>query len=426
MQQATPAGNSSKDSSYTFSGIHRPFPIRAANWMGSVLDRFGITLYDHNEDSLVRAACRRTGLSDWGDDSYKVPLKILLDSAKKDANMDLLGRFVFRSALINHLSNRLRIQDEIKRHPEITQEPIRQPLFILSIPRTGTTLLHNLLGQDLFNRPLLNWEASCPTPPPERQTKDTDPRITAADRNLRNLHYMAPYLSTIHPASATSPEECISLFMNSLYCSSFVGFGKVTSYIAWLKKQDMVPAYRYYRMQLQLLQSRYPTHRWVLKSPMHLNYLNELLTVFPDACIIQTHRDPLKAVPSICSLNAAYLGMLYNSLSLEFIGAVCNQIWPEALDKAMKIRDNSKKSHFIDILYKDLVKSPIETIKKIYDYFGFDYTKEFEERMKAWIAKNPKNKHGVHRYSLEQFGLTADEVNRQFAEYIERFEIPRE
>ncbi|MCP4107147.1 MAG: sulfotransferase [Desulfobacteraceae bacterium] len=377
-------------------------------------------------DSLMDAACKATGLSDWGDESIREPLHVLLESYRKDANLNSQGWLEVHQILIMHLGNRLRIQDELKRNSEILKQEIRKPLFIISLPRTGTTILHRLLAQDPSSRPLRYWEALSPAPPPELQTYDTDPRITAAENYLKGFYEAAPEFAAVHMVTARGEEECLFLLANTFKFPSFKLFGRLVQYFEWLDKQDMVSAYRYHRKQLQLLQLHIPTERWVLKTPWHTYALEALLAVFPDACIIQTHRDPLKVIPSYCSLIATFRGPHSDHLDLGVIGRECLHEWETLLNRTMKVRDTVDSARFLDVHYKDIVQDTVGSVRGIYEYFGYAYNDSFGEKMREYLVSNPKDKHGSHHYTLEQFGLNKEMVNQSFAAYCERFGITPE
>jgi len=408
----------------TFQFSHHPLPIRFLNWFGKAAECCGISLVSLSETSLLKAAYRRTGLYDWGDDSFRIPMKILLASLEEEAKFNLVGRQMFRQDTIKILINRLRIQDELKRHPEILQEKINRPLFIIGLPRTGTTLLHNLLAQDPSSRALLTWEMLFPWPPPERHTRETDPRIAKTKRRLRQLLYLAPNFNTIHPVDAKAPNECMFLLQYSFLCrGAFELIAPVRRYIKWLGTQDMVPVYLYYRQLLQLLQWRCSAHHWVLKAPVHMFSLDALLTVFPDACVVHMHRDPCKVVPSCCSLFATFKGMYSDHLDVKRLGQECTDRLADMVVRAIKVRDSTDHSTFFDVHYKNLLKDPIDIVHQIYAYFGYNYTNHMEERMHRWLSENPQHKHGIHRYSLEQFYLDPAVIKTRFSKYFERFKI---
>jgi len=408
----------------TFKFPHRPLPIRFLNWLGKAMEHLGISMVNLSEISLLTAAQRQTGLYDWGDESFRIPLRILLESLEEEAKFNLVGRYMFRQETIKMLINRLRIQDELKRHPAILQEQIHQPLFIVGLPRTGTTLLHNLLAQDPSSRALLTWEMLFPWPPPKRHTRETDPRIAKAERRLRQLLYLAPNFNTIHPIDAKAPNECMFLLRYSFLCRGvFELVAPVKRYVEWLDKQDMVPSYCYYHQLLQFLQWRCPGDHWVLKTPVHMFSLDALLTVFPDACIVQTHRDPLKVVPSCCSLFATFKGMYSDHVDLKRLGQECTDRLVDMVERGSKIRNSANPNQLYDIDYKDLLKDPISIIRRIYAYFGYKYNIHIEEQMRRWLSESPQHKHGIHRYSLEQFYLDPAVINNRFAMYRERFKI---
>ena len=408
----------------TFQFTHRPLPVRFLNLLGRALEHLGISLVNLSEISLLNAAHRQTGLYDWGDESFLVPMRILLESLKEETKLNFIGRYIFRQDTIVILVNRLRIQDELRHHPEILHEQIRRPLFIIGLPRTGTTLLHNLLAQDSSSRVLLTWEMLFPCPPPERHTREGDYRIAKAERRLRQILYLAPNFNTIHPINANDPTECMFILRYSFLCRGvFELVAPVTHYVEWLNTQDIIPAYRYYRQLLQLLQWRCPGDHWVLKAPVHMFSLDALLTVFPDACVVQTHRDPLKVVPSCCSLFATFMGMYRDKLDMKRLGEECTNRLVDMIERGSRVRNSANPSQFYDVHYKDLLKDPISIVRQIYAYFGYKYSIQMEERMHRWVSENPQHKHGIHRYSLEQFGLDPTLINNRFAIYRKRFKI---
>lgn len=407
----------------TLEHPYRPPWLRLINWTGSTLKRGGVPLVNLSEESILSAAFRQTGLSDWGDESFRVPLRILLESFEKEANLNFVGRYLLRQHCIRLLVNRLRIQDDLKRYPEILQVPIRRPLFIVGLPRTGTTLLHNLLSQDPSSRWLALWELTSPSPPPDYQTRDTDPRIEETEKLVRQYNYLAPNLSAAHYLNPKGPEECNSLFEHGFVSTLFELRANVPRYVEWLEAQDMVASYRYFRQQLQFLAWRCPGDHWVLKAPAHLFSLDALMTVFPDACIIQTHRDPLKVLPSICSLSAMVRGICSDQVDLRLVGEHWNNRLENALERAMQVRESVAPDQFYDVNYNALLQDPIGTVRQIYAYFNYDFAPRIEENINRWITQNPQHKHGIHRYSLKQFGLEPTIINRRFARYRERFNI---
>ena len=379
-----------------------------------------------SEQSLLESACKQTGLTDFGDDHFRIGLKVLLESYEH-ADLHILGRTVLRGELIRLLSNRLRIQEDLKRHPEIVQASIHRPLFIVGLARTGTTLLFHLLAQDSVARVPFLWELLWPSPPPSSKSTEPDPRIEMAQQRLKLLYEIAPQMRTVHFTTATSPEECLYLFQNGFAAIDFGVLVPAPRYVEWFLSHDMLAEYRYYLKQLQILQWRRPGGEyWILKSPHHLFALDALLTVFPDACIIQTHRDPQKVIASNCSLIVNMRKLYSNDVSLKTVGEIAVSVSQTAIERAMQSRFTANASQFYDVQYVDLIVDPIGVAKAIYKYFGYTWIPAIEKRMKVWLENNPQHKHGVHDYSMEPFGLKKEEVNERFARYHTQFNIKPE
>jgi hypothetical protein len=367
---------------------------------------------------MLADAERRAGLSDFGDDRFREGLEVLVRAFEEQGQAHTFGRLFFRESCVRLLVNRLKIQDDLTRHPEILEVPVRRPLFITGLPRSGTTLLHRLMAQDPEGRPLLLWETLEPSPPPRPETYRADPRIGRARKTLRTLHALAPRIATAHTFDAESPEECNSLFAHG-FLAGYNGFMyDVPDYVEWLRQQDLVEPYRYLRRQLQLLSWRMPEARWVLKAPAHLYGLDAILAVFPDARIVQTHRDPVRVLPSLCSLASAFRGIVSDRVDLRRLGAEFTEAMARGPERAMAVRATADPAHFFDVAYPSLVADPVGVVREICRHFGDPVGPEFEGRMRRWLAENPQHKHGVHRYSLEQFGLDAATVNDRFAAYL--------
>jgi hypothetical protein len=328
--------------------------------------------------------------------------------------------------LISHLTNRLCIRHELKENPEILKEEIHRPLFITGMPRSGSTLLQRLFSTDPANRCLYFWEAVRPAPLRRVRSQDPHPRIAEAKKKLRYMHGMIPDYNTVHPMNPEYPEECFFLFINTFASPEFGLFVRAPQYSDWASCQDRIPVYHYFRNQLQLLQFRSRGERWVLKDPVHVGSLEALLAVFPDACIVHTHRDPLRVVPSTCSLIARLRGMYSDRVDLVSIGQQVIEGTSKLLERGAQVRDTANPAQFYDVHYNNLMEDPIGTVRGIYEYCDCRYDDGLEERMRQWLVKNPQGKHGRHRYSLEQFGLGREQVTKQFARYYQRYGITPE
>lgn len=404
-----------------FEAPRQPAPVKAYNALANTLRRCGIRLSELRPEALCAQARKQTSLHDFGDEGFREPLRLLIRSLETEADLHAFGRMRARQLIVSGLVNRLRLENDWKQSPEILEQPLARPLFILGLPRTGTTLLFNLLACDPRHRWLSFWEAHTPSPPPQRDTYDKDPRLRTARRHLRILDYLLPGLAAIHEFGADRPEECYPLLANSFAGVQYTWGFFVPGYNDWLASCDMGPVYRYFRKQLQLLQWHCPGERWLLKSPVHLHYLDSLLAAFPDACIVQLHRDPLEVLPSACSLRATLHGMVMNRVDVRRLSEGLAKEAAGDVMRAIEVRRHVGSGNFYDVGYRDLLRDPIGTARSIYERFGDVLHPDAEASMTAYLASNPQHKHGVHVYSLEQFRLDADTERRRFAPYTETF-----
>ncbi len=395
----------------------RPAWVKGVNGVGRALRGLAVRWPRVDAEAMMAAARRRTGLDDFGDDSFREGLGALVEAFNGIDSANAFGRIFFREYCTGLLVNRLRIQADLVRHPEILRVPVPRPLFVTGLPRSGTTFLHRLLSQDPAARAMLFWEALEPSPPPEPRTYATDPRIARARRQMRLLYSLSPRLATAHEFEAESPEEDNNLFAHR-FVAGMLGFMfDVPGYTRWLDKQPLIPGYVYEKQQLQVLSWMYPGDHWVLKSPAHLFGLDAVLAVFPDASIVITHRDPMKVIPSVSSLAAGFRGILADRLDLRRLGAEMAEAMAIGPRRAILARAGADPGRFFDVSYDRLVAAPIETVAAICDHFGYDFSPGFRARARGWIAANPRQKHGVHRYRLEDFGLNADDIEGHFSDY---------
>ena len=401
--------------------IERAFPIQFLNLLGRTFEKAAIPPRIKTAGELMNRASRLTGLSDWGDTYFEEPLNILLKSIKEEAQINPVGKTLVNKQIIKTLSNRLLVENELKKNPKLPDIKIHQPIINVSLPRTGSTFLHRLLSQDTSTRALLFWEAFTPAPAPKTEVDDTSPRIVEAKKMLRARRRGARNIDRMHSMDAKDPEECYPLFLNTFVTAAYSMRFHVPEYTRWLDKQDMIREYHYYKKQLQILQLNFPDRRWILKTGYHLYALDALTTVFPDVYIIHNHRDPCRSIPSLCSLVVAIRGIFSDSIDLKQVGQFCLDEWARALNKSIAVREALGSNRFIDVGYRDLVKDPLLTMRRIYERVGLDCSTESESRMRKWIEENPKNKLGLHKYSLEKFGLTQKMVEDRFKDYYDRF-----
>ena len=366
-----------------------------------------------NAEGLLEKAAAQTGLTDFGDDSYREPYNILLQSLQDEACLNTQGVILMQRTILRLLANRLLTEEAFTSYPEMADTPIERPLYILGFPRTGTTLLHNLLSCDPASRWLRLWEGLYPAPAPE--SLDDDPRVAKSKEFVTGFEKIAPLLASAHKLNATGPEECLWLIEHTFADFIFELRANIPSYSHWLSEHEAEPVwYLYYRRQLQMLSWKCRGSHWVCKAPRHLSGLSGLLSVFPDARIVQTHRSAESVLPSICSLCEITRSAASNLVDKVAIGTHWHQRLLEVGRRSAEVRSASDAEQFIDVQYNDLVTDPIGTVHRIYEHHGYSYSDSFENRMKLWLADNRQYKHGPHRYSLEEFGLDAEVVRRDF------------
>lgn len=406
----------------------RPLGLRLLNGAGSVIRAAGVPLLRLDADALLARARRRTGLADFGDGTFRVALGYLLDSLEREAALTTLGRLIARADLTRLLENRLRMAAVRRDHPEIDAHEVRRPLVIVGLPRTGTSILHELLAQDPANRVPMTWEVMHPWPPPERATFDTDPRIARVERHLGGVDRLIPGFKRMHPMGATLPQECVALTAHDFASMLFSTTHHLPTYDAWLDGTDLRWVYAAHRRQLQYLAWRCPADRWVLKSPGHLWALEALLAVYPDARIVQTHRDPLKVVASLTSLVTLLRGMASDRIDSGAIAREWTAKLATGLERTMDVRARGvlAPAQVFDVHFSELVGDEIGMVRRIYDYFGLGLTPDAEARMQRFLAANPADKHGAHRYTLAAAGLDPGAERRRYAGYQERFGIVSE
>jgi len=372
---------------------------------------------------LIEAARATSGLDDFGDPFWREGYDRLVASLRGEAKLNAIGLQAFTLRLRGYLEQRLHVVDWRKRHPEIGAEPVVAPLIITGLPRTGTTALSNLLAQDPATRSLRVWESGTPTPPPERATYESDPRIAAAQRGIDLMGQIVPELKTMHDDTATSTAEAIDLLGMSFRTHHFGGMARVPSYDRWLLDCDMRGAYAFHRETLQLLQWRCPPLRWHLKNPPDVFCLEAVCDAYPDAIFVWTHRDPAAVLPSVCSLIATVRGMTSDTVDCIALGAEMLEAWQLGIARALAFRAAHPDVRFVDVYMRDLVADPLATAAALYQRVGWHFDAAAEAALAAWIGANPPARHGEHRPDPSRYGLEAAEVRSRFASYIERFDV---
>ena len=362
---------------------------------------------------LMASAVERTGLDDFGDDSFREGLEILVRALRDEARLNDRGEGFIYARIGVHLRQRLQVEDWYRRHPEIDDVPIDAPLFGLGLPRTGSTALSFLLAQDPHVRYLRSWESSEPCPPPSTVAGD-DPRIPPEQR--------AVMVGTRHhvPTDIHGPMECLDLMALDFKSQIFQAFAQVPTYSEWLvDKADYTPTYGYERRVLKLLQWGEPTRPWRLKSPAHVLSLDHLDRVFPDARFVMTHRDPTDVLLSVADVYADIAGGFTDHLDRRYLGELNVGHWSVGVDRAVKFRDGGADHRFFDIDFRAMLADPIGEVRRLYAWLGEPVSDEFEARMRTWWAANAENREPHTHADPEAFGLDLESIRPLFATYVD-------
>lgn len=375
-------------------------------------------------EDIIAAAKAQTGLGEYGDPAILEGLQRLLDSYAGEARFTERGSQMAHADLVTYMGLRMKIEDWLARHPELLDAPIEKPLFVFGLPRTGTTLLINLLHADPARRSFLRWEAYDPVPPPQPEELHAGPRYQAMqDKTQMALKYM-PQIAAIHYEDADSPTECQFLMTPSFVSQVYESQADIPGYRQWfLHEADYRPAFRQHKRTLQALQ-HHAKGRWTLKNPWHPLYLDALVETYPDAQLVMTHRDPAEVVGSICSLIKYVRAVYSDDVDLKGIGESFMDTFQVMIDRADAFKAKHGADAILDVQYADLCRDPLAVVRGIYDHFGEPYTDAARAAQEAYMADNQQGKHGKHSYDLAEFGLSKEGVRERFKDYIERYDIP--
>jgi hypothetical protein len=390
-----------------------------------------VTYPGFDPDAVVAEARSVDGLDDFGDDSYREPLQRMLWSLEHEAQLNEVGRNVLRQRMVDILATRLRVQYFLQRYPEIRAEEIIEPLFIVGLPRTGTTMLHRTIAADHRMHAPLWYEVRYPSPAPDWDfTSAGDARIALARAEMDAMLDANPGLLAIHPMDAMGPDEDIMLLEQSFYSFNTQAFANIPSYDAWLEAQDHTPGYEYFRLLLQFLQwqkrrSGQQGQRWVLKAPHHLHFMDLVFKVFPDAKVVQSHRDPVETLPSLTSLIAGVWMIYSDAADPHEVGRQWSRKFARGMQHTMDVRERMGEGVFLDLWFADTVSDPLGEIRRVYEFLGMELTGEALAEMARWQAFNRRELRPPHAYTLEEYGFTEAGLEAQFRPYRERFIAPR-
>jgi hypothetical protein len=371
-----------------------------------------------DRDQLLEAAARQTKFSDFGEPAFESGLNALLDAVADDKALPEAARSRVEARLSGPLVQRLQLYADRARYPEIAVQKIERPLVVIGMPRSGTTFLHALLAQDPSARSPLTWQVGQPSPPPRRETIASDPRIAAVDAAMDQ---MPDEFKRAHMIGASLPEECISILQMGYFSPAFDAGLDVPGYMEWFRDADGSGPFQTHRHMLQHLQAFTDGSHWVLKSPPHMFHMDTLFDAYPDARIVFPHRDPAETLASLTSLIAIIRRWSYSEVDMKRIGRDQMANWAIALERALAFRARpGHEDRFFDVSYKRLIKEPMAVVRGIYGHFGMELTSAAEAAMQRFLDEKPKDKHGAHRYTLEDAGLTRAGVDERFAFYLDR------
>jgi len=400
--------------------------VDALNQLGESLDGRARSLVPLDADTLLADARAATGLDDFGDPRFREGLDLLLGDAESEAQLTLLGRLLLRAELARTLESRLRVEAVFAAHPGISEERIEAPVFVTGLARTGTSLLHELLGQIPEHRFPITWQMMDPAGAvPGADAAAAQARCAGEiDMQTRSV----PALDTMHEHRADLPSECIYLFGHDLASDIFTGAYQVPNYTMWMARRDKRGDYATHRRLLQLLQWGRERQRWVLKAPSHMSQLPALFETYPDARVIVTHRDPLKALGSLANLMASLRWSRSDHVDYAAIVGAMSFGHVFLAERVMELRDSGSLpgDRILDVRYCDLVGDPLKTVGEIGDWLGSPLGAEGTARLEQWMARRPKDRHGSHEYDFSTTGLDLAEQRARHAGYQERYDVPSE
>ena len=375
-----------------------------------------------NANEILDQAKSETGLSYLGEPLFFEGLNKLIDSINNEANLNEIGIQAQPIRIQGLLSNRLRFEEDLKKFPEILDQEIIAPIVIVGLPRTGSTMTHRLLASDPNHTAMLWWEGRYPALLPGEKRGDIETRMELGKAEVDAVVAASPEALDIHPWDYKGADEEILLLEHNFLSTVPESFMALPSYSEWIEEQDHTLAYEDLKKFIQYLQWQNPGRekkRWVLKSPHHLGFIDKMISVFPDAKIIQTHRDPIKTVPSFCSMCANLFEPLTTNFDKVFIGKHWSNKLTRALNHCMNISEQHP-NNFLDLEFLNMIKDPIDEMKKIYEFIGESFGEKTEVAMEAWREEN-KHEMGAHKYSLEEYDLTESQINDNFAKYQQKY-----
>ena len=374
-----------------------------------------------NSNAVIDRAIKKAGHSDFGGESWREGLERLVDALNDTAELTPDGANMMSYRITLLLANRLAIVKTCQSHPEIDEQVVQGPVFVIGLPRTGTTALSQLVAADPQMRSLRAWESAAPVPPPETATEHSDPRIAESQAGLNYMYATYPQWAAMHHETAETPTECQDLLGMEFKAQHFDGMAYVPAYTRWVVNCDMTSAYAWHHRVLKLLQWRCPPTLWHLKTPVHMLYLDSLVAEYPGARFLWSHRDPAAVLGSVCSLIAYCRTWVSERDDSATLGAEQLSIWTEAVRRAMAFRERVGETRFADLTVAEIQSEPVAAIERAYTRLGLGFDERSRAAIGKWAAGNQPGKHGKHVSRLEDFGLSVDQVHAAFGGYLQKF-----
>ena len=371
---------------------------------------------------LLAAATDQVGWDDFGNPQFICGLEVLVESINAEAALTEVGAAAQRQRILGLLANRLRLQQALAEHPEIRSERIAAPIVIVGLPRTGSTMTHRLLASDPAHTAMLWWEGRHPAMLPGERRGEPTERRELGRAEVEAVVAASPQAMSIHPWDFEGADEEVLLIEHSFHSSVPEAHMHLPSYSRWVEAQNHAPVYRDLLAMLQHLQWQTPgrrAKRWVLKSPHHLGYLDALFEVFPDAKVIQTHRDPMQTVPSLCSMCANLATPLTRAPDPQAIGAHWLRKLSRNLNACMKAATH-RPDNFLDLHFRAMVQDPIAQMTRVYEFVGERFGDRAEAAMRAY-REDDAHQADAHAYNLADYGLSEAQIDSLFGTYIKRY-----
>lgn len=409
---------------------YRP-TLKVANAVARVGEAVGLPLGRLDAASILDAARRQTGLEDWGDEHFLVPMQHVVQAVRNQERFTPLARVILRQTWIRAVCNRLWLQDWVKRHPQVVETRVERPIFVLGFPRTGTTLLQNLFALHETRRGLPFWELASPVPVSDDRAADRDQRRKATQVMLSAAYLAAPEMSEVHYIDLDTLEECWPLFANSFSVMNWELQSGLEEYGQWLLDNvDMRVPYAEVKRHLQVLLAQNPVTaggtspgQLVLKCPEHLWFIDALLHVYPDACIVWTHRDPYDTIASYCSLMSLQWRTLFGQIDRIRIGEYMERRLLVGIERAIAARSRHDPARFFDVRFEDLVADPAGVLERASRWFNLDLPPDHRGAVAEYLSHKRSDDRGRHRYDASLYGLDPDRLRERYAGYIRHFGV---